>query len=394
MNSSVKVRELHYLTKSLLFAIPAVSIGIQISTWTAFALSDLKDKVDFGAFYRAGWLLRSSQTARLYPTNPPTFDFIHPAYEALLFVPLTLLPPLGAYLVWLSVNLAILWLVLHVLRNQVEHLRSVFRFLPLALALAFLPVSYAIVQGQDSLLLTLLVALAFVKMKSGEDFYAGVLLGFGAFRFQFLIPVAALFLLWKMWRPIGGIFSGAACAVLASVAVTGISGQVQYLKLLCLLAKPTSQHVHRMSNLRAVLDASGIKSSIAVAVISLLALALLAWLGRKLNRAHALLFAVTASCLLSYHLFMHDMSVLVVPLLVATDIALSCADSTRLGLLGAAVISPEAIIMVGSANELWTCAIVPVLLVLALLNGLRSGRNHSPTPPLTPKLTVQTLFFA
>jgi hypothetical protein len=196
-------RELHYLAKSLLFAVPAISIGVQIPTWIEFALSDLKNHADFGTFYRAGWLVRTSQIDKLYPTNPPTFDFIHPAYEAPLFVPLTFLPPRAAQIAWMLTNLLIVGLIIYLLRDHVRHIRSA-RLLPMVLALAFFPVSYAIAQGQDSLLLTLLITLAFIKMERRQEFAAGILLGFGAFRFQFLVPIALLFLAWKMWKPISG----------------------------------------------------------------------------------------------------------------------------------------------------------------------------------------------
>jgi hypothetical protein len=348
--SIVRHRPLHYLAESLLFAIPAISIGIQISTWTVFAVSQMKYRVDFNAFYLAGWLARTSQIDKLYPLNPPTFDFIHPAYEAPLFVPLSFLPQRLAYLAWIGVNLFLVSLVVYLLRNEIKHLRSISRGFPIALALAFFPVPYAIAQGQDSILLAALVTLAFLKMKSGHQFSAGALLGFGAFRFQLLIPIALLFLAWKMWKPVIGMISGATVGLLGSIAVTGISGQLQYAKMLRLLANPSNQHVQRMSNLRALLFTSGVSSPLAVTVMSVLALALLGWLGRRLNPDRALLFAVGASCLVSYHLFLHDMSVLLIPLLLLADQAVERANYVVLGLLGAAIFLPEAIILAGSAK--------------------------------------------
>jgi glycosyl transferase family 87 len=373
-------RPLHYFAESLLFAIPAISIGIQISTWTAFAFSQMKNRVDFSAFYLAGWLVRTSQIDKLYPLHPPTFDFIHPAYEAPLFVPLSFLPPRIAYLVWIGVNLALVSLIVYLLRHRIKELRSIGRFFPIALAVAFFPVPYAIAQGQDSLLLAVLVALAFLKMKAGDEFSAGVLLGFGAFRFQLLIPIVLLFLAWKMWKPIAGVISGAGCALLASIAVTGISGQLQYVKMLLLLAQPSSQHVSRMSNLRGFLFAAGVSSPALILVMSIVALALLAWLGRKLNPVQALLFAVSAGCLVSYHVFLHDMSVLVIPLLLLADSAVSNADYRTLGLLGASIFLPEAIILSGSANAMWVCIAIPVIILSVLVSGSKQLTN--PAKPL------------
>jgi hypothetical protein len=355
-------RELHYLAKSLLFAIPAVSIGIQISTWIGFALSDMKDHVDFGTFYRAGWLIRTSQIDKLYPTNPPTFDFIHPAYEAPLFVPLTFLHPRAAQLVWMAVNLCMVLLTIYLLRDHFRYTRA--HHLAI-LALAFFPLTYAIAQGQDSLLLTILIGVAFIKLERGEHFAAGAMLGLAAFRFQFLLPIALLFLAWKMFKAIAGMTVGAGFCLLASIAVTGIPGQIQYVKMLRLLADPSSQPVHRMSNLRGVLDAANIQSPIALSILSLAVVLWLIWSGRKVSPEHKLLVAVTASCLLSYHLFMHDMSVLVIPLLLLFDAAMFTADYWVLGLLGACILAPEVIILYGSAYAMWACAIVPTLLLVA-----------------------------
>jgi hypothetical protein len=63
---------------------------------------------------------------------------------------------------------------------------------------------------------------------------------------------------------------------------------------------------------------------------------------------------------------MHDMSVLVVPLIVLADAAISNLTYRVLGLLGAAVLAPEVIILAGSADAMWMCAIVPMLLLLAI----------------------------
>jgi len=393
-------KDLHYVAKSLLFAFPAISIGAQISTWIGFALSDMKNHVDFSVFYNAGLFVRSGQIENLYP-NPPTFDFIHPAYEAPLFVPLTFLSPRCAYVAWIGVNLIVLSLLLWLIRRQLPNLSSISRVLPGALALAFFPIPYAMAQGQDSLLLAVLLSLSFLKFQKGDEFSAGVLLGFGAFRFQFLVPIGLLFLAWKLRKPVLGMISGGFCALLASIAVTGISGQVAYFKMLGLLAQPSNQHVHRMSNVRAVLFASGIESAPIVGFLSIAALILLAWLGSRCFRettisdtcgnvwapvlrisSQKLLFACAASCLLSYHLFLHDMSVLVIPLLILADVAILSSDYWTLGLLGVVILAPEVIILAGSANAMWACAVVPVLLLLALTYRPKALRNPAKHPQL------------
>lgn len=362
-----KPRELHYLAKALLLAIPAISIGIQIPTWI-FAFSEYKNRLDFFAYYEAGYLLRTAQVSQFYQrTQPASFGFIHPAYEALVFLPLSFLSARVAYVVWIVVGLVVVWLILRMLRNEVNGLRSFSTIMPWALTLAFFPVSYAIDQGQDSLLLALLVVLAFKQVKTGKDFYAGLLVGLGMFRFQILFPMAILFLFWKSWKLLGGMFISAVGALCASLVITGMSGQLQYFRLLRLLAKPSSQNLQEMTNLRATFAAAGVTSSHVVLGVSVLALLTLALAGRKLPPIDRFLFAVTGGCFLSYHLFLHDFSLLLLTLLIIANLSLERADYLGLSFAAVIILLPEVAIMAGSATALWVCALMPLLLLILLL---------------------------
>jgi glycosyl transferase family 87 len=362
-----KPRELHYLAKALILAIPAISIGIQIPTWM-FAFSEYKNRLDFFAYYEAGYFLRTAQASRFYQqTRPPSFGFIHPAYEALVFFPLSFLAPRMAYIVWIVVGLVIVWLILRNLKSEIECLYSFSVIMPWALTFAFFPVSYAIDQGQDSLILALLVVLAFKQVKTGKNFHCGLLLGLGMFRFQVLVPIAILFLFWKSWKLLGGIFASTVVALCASLAITGISGQLQYLRLLHLLADPANQNLKEMSNLRSVLAALGTTSSHVVLGLSALVLIILSLAGQKLTEADRFLFAVTGGCLLSYHLFIHDFCLLLLPLLVVTNLSVKRVDYLGLSFAAVIILLPEVAITVGSATALWACALIPVLLLIFML---------------------------
>lgn len=366
-------RELHYLAKALLLAIPAILIGIQISIWIFFTLSEYKNRVDFFAYYEAGYLLRTGQVSRFYhQIQPPWFGFIHPAYEALLFVPLSFLAPRIAYLVWIFVGLVVVGLILRILRNEVAFLKSLSPVMPWALTLAFFPVPYALAQGQDSLLLALLIVLAFKQVKSRQDFSAGVLLGLGIFRFQILVPMAVMFLFWKSWKLLGGMFISAAGALYASLVITGISGQAQYLRLLRLLSNPSNQNLQEMTNLRSVLAAVGVTSPHVVLAVSSLVLVTLAWAGHKSVRSDSFLLAVAASCFLSYHLFLHDVSLLLLPLLIIANLFVKRADYWGLSCAAVIMLLPEAAIIAGSATALWICALMPLLVMFSLRRSQQS----------------------
>ena len=92
----------------------------------------------------------------------------HPPFEALLFVPFTLLEYWPAYLVWTALNLIMLAISVLILRRQFPQLGAV---PPLVLGLgatAFFPVVSGIFQGQDVILLLFLFVLAVVCLDRGK----------------------------------------------------------------------------------------------------------------------------------------------------------------------------------------------------------------------------------
>jgi hypothetical protein len=358
---------LHYLVRTLLLAVPAISIGIQVSTWISFALGQDKNRADFFAYYAAGFMLRTGKISAFYhQIHPPSFGFIHPAYEALLVVPFTFFTPSRAYIAWILVGLAIVGAILRILRFQLHHLGAISPILPVALALAFFPVTYALAQGQDSILLALLMVLAFTQIQDRREYCAGILLGLGVFRFQILLPIVILLVLWKWWKILAGAFTSSACMLGCSVAITGARGQLQYLKLLRQLADPANQYVQQMPNVRGVLAAFGVVSFPLILVISGLALMWVMLLGRKMPPSHAFLLAVAAASLLSFHGYLHDLSLLLLPFLVLSDFFIERRDYPGLAVLGLLVLMPLAAIMAGSIMVLWICALIPFSLLLLL----------------------------
>src|SRR5438552_18182608 len=133
-----------------------------------------------------------------------TLPFLRPAYEALLFVPFSFLSYRTAYFAFLGLNAILLAVSYQLLRPKLENLARIYRWLPAALFLAYLPIAAALIQGQDSIVLLTLFTLVLVSLESGNEFAAGAILGVGAFKFQLVIPVALLFLAWRRWRCAAG----------------------------------------------------------------------------------------------------------------------------------------------------------------------------------------------
>ena len=198
-----------YYVRGLALGIPAILLGIQITGWLFFIPAIFDGHADFRNFYSAGYMVRAGDARSLYSYETEkvyqdrlisqeslALPFIHPAYEALLFVPLSLLPFHAAYFAFLAVNLGLLAICYRLLRSHMRNLAAVWHGLPAAMFL-FLPIAGTLMKGQDSILLLTLITAATLCLGERREFSAGALLALGLFRFQVVIPIAVLFLIWR-----------------------------------------------------------------------------------------------------------------------------------------------------------------------------------------------------
>lgn len=347
---SSPTRQLPYYVKALAMAIPALMLGFQISGWIFFAASIRDGHPDFRANYTAGYLVRTGHARDVY-----TYDvikkvqdaiisrevvgmpFIHPAYEALLFAPYSLLGFHAAYFAFLGTNLLILFLCFRALGPKLGGLAQTWPLLPAAVLITFLPVAAALMQEQDSILLLGLLTVAAAMLDEGKEFKAGFIVGLGLFRLQLVIPIAAAFILWRRWRFVAGFSSAGAAVLSASVRLTGITATKAYLGQLASMSYGGSpldrvryyQPITHMGNLRAFVFgvASGWLSPawIQIVTLALSAAVMLCLLvfTRYARGSQALLVATTASIIVSYHCFIHDMSILVLPVAIGLSLALA-----------------------------------------------------------------------
>jgi hypothetical protein len=329
----MKHEPIPYYVKALLMAIPALLIGIQIPSWLVLIPSlQSARQSDFRVFYTPGYMLRKGNASEIYSltalrrveeqivaSDRATVPFLHPSYEILLFAPLTYLPFHSAYLVWAGVNLLIIVLIYWLLRPRLQLLESHLIWLPAALLLAFVPIPFALMAGQDSLLLLLLMVLAFRRSEASQ-FQAGLLFGLGMFRFQILFAMLGLFLLWRMWRFIAGCFLSATAVAVMSIVVSGLKSQFRYLALLKQMASLSAIDplIARMPNLRGLMLSAGFGAA-SVAIVSLLIFSFTAWKGAQLRTEKQFLVAISAACLVTPYLFLHDLSVLALPLTMAVE---------------------------------------------------------------------------
>jgi len=215
----------------------------------AFFLWRVRDQIaradpDFTIFFTAGNILREKRGADLY--NPRTqqeiqaefsadpeirkgpLPYIHPPYEALLFVPLTLLSYSAAFAVWECLNLLILFVVCLLLRNSLSCLGEGRAWQLLVLCLAFFPVLANFHQGQDAILLLLIVVVAFRCLEREENFAAGCWLALAIFKYHLILPLALVLAIWKGRKLLLGFVTVAVAVVIVSLGIVGWHGAMRY----------------------------------------------------------------------------------------------------------------------------------------------------------------------
>lgn len=262
--------------------------------------------------------------------NPQGPDNLHPPFELLIFTPLAALPYRVAYLVWYCCNSLMLMSVLLALWKHIPELHSHLRLLLFAGATAY-PVLVSLSQGQDSILLLLLLTLSFLSLKEGHEFRAGVALGMGMFKFLLVGPIVLGLMVARRWRTLAAYGVTCVALLLASFALIGAKAATSYWFFIFRFGRvtPPVAKLNRMPSLREFSHALVPKSVPAmwvdVVVIGLSVLILAFVLVRCANAARAevldLRFSmlVTTATVISYHFFVHNATILLLPVLLAAN---------------------------------------------------------------------------
>ncbi len=332
-------------------------------TWAvAFVLlskvgeSDAVSKVDFTIFYSGARVVLEGNADRFYDlsvqseiqerlfgrANPMPFN--HLPYELLPFLPLGLLPLRIAYTIFGAVNAGIAIAIVVLLQKdrsaaikaaETSSERQVVRSgavlleprNPLALTLfviLFLPVWVALGQGQDSLLLLFFIVLAYRHLTRGHFLAAGFFIGLTVFKFQIALPLLALLLLRGGRRFALGATCAIASVLIVSIALVGWNELLEYPAFIVQMDQGDlsgTMEGRKMSNLRGFTETiAGAKVPLLLHVVlhvtfGLLAL-LLCWRSR-LPDSRYFGVAVLIAAILSYHMYTHDLSLLLLPLLIA-----------------------------------------------------------------------------
>lgn len=340
-NATVPVPEIDHSVprlwpRELLLGLMPLLIGFQIIAGIIYLPISLHGLADFRTLYASAYMTRTHHGHEIYDITkllqfkeklaplgrpfPQPMD--HPAYENIFFLPLSYLPYRTAFLAFVCVNVVVLGLCSWLLQPTLRILSLRWRLFPILLFISFFPVTRAITQGQDSVFLLALLAGAFVFFESEREFSAGLLTGAGFFKFQIVIPIALLFLMWRRWRFSLGFLLSATAALLVSWILVGTEGARQYASILMDLSLKlrtdadvvrTSASPLSMLNLRGLISAmfrflghGWIQALILGSSIAVLVLA-----ARRKPSMHT---AIVTAALVSYHLYVQDASILIIPI--------------------------------------------------------------------------------
>ncbi len=314
---------------------------------------------DFATFYTAGKILQRGDATHLYDAKVQhaiqeefipisvskrgtMLPYIHPPFEALLFLPLAGFSYAMAYLIWLAINLALLFSIPYWLFHFFPALNAMPRYVWFFAIFGFFPIFRALQQGQDTILLLVFYCAAYATMRQGKDVYAGGLLGLGLLKFHLVLPFAAALIFSHRKRFFAGFLPVAFILGVISVGLAGASGVLAYPKFVWEMEHSKSYAWVNLSNtlnlrglLYEMLPAGSRLQAIALTVLSVGILGAASWFWRQTDdlgpgedRARfpldlAFAVSVIATVLVSYHTFVHDWTILLLPIFLLSEMLLS-----------------------------------------------------------------------
>ena len=265
---------------------------------------------DFTVFYHGAQLVRAGQVAQLHDLHPP--------FEELLFVPLTYLSYFPAYVVWTLLNVVMMLLSLGLVRKtfaETKQLSPLFLILSVA---AFAPAVRALIQGQDSILLLLLVTLSLFLLARSRIGMAGAVLGCGLFKFHLVLPLALVLAVRRprLWL---GLCPVAVVLVAIWATMTGWHGIADYGHAVVYVENhgAAGTRIAAMPNFRGLIaelaeKSGGSSATVAAIGCAAVVLGIVLWkVGRRATGTRFAFAVASVTCILvGYHAVIHDLTLL------------------------------------------------------------------------------------
>ncbi len=306
-------------------------------------------QADFSCFYRAGRMVLAGDGARVYELNAErrydarlktsfvdsgghsfSLPFVFAPFVLVVFAPLSLLPYPQAELLWYGMNVGMLLTFPFLVRNR---LRWNQRTLILALVAPafFVPVLLALMQGQPAILLLVIFALTLANLAERNELRAGAWLAMATFKPQLVIPVLLTLAVMRKWKTLTAF--GVGCLLLfgISVGIVGWRATLTYPRAVMEFSRLSGsiggEHPGNMPNLRGFLTvslpaqiSSVVQTRIILVATAGLLLAMLFCLRRSREFSPvSFSLVLTITVLVSYHAYLHDFALLVLPCILLAD---------------------------------------------------------------------------
>jgi Glycosyltransferase family 87 len=304
---------------------------------------------DFTIYYTAGTIVRGGMGHKLFDdvtqfnvqktfapdvaTRLAALPFNHPPFEALLFVPFSYLSYRVAFLFWALANLALLAVCKTLLQFYVPLLLKWPSPVWTLAAFVFFPIFFALLQGQDSILLLFFYVLTFISLKNERFLSAGAWLGCGLFKFHLVLPFLFLLLLQerniqRRKKILAGFLSVGTVLGVVSIAVVGVQQMISYPRYVLALEATMAKGAimpSDMPNLRGVLFLVTSNMRHFDSLVVVLSAVLFLFAARKMQSLGDDIFdlkfslAVLTTMLVSYHGLGYDLCVLALPVLLLAE---------------------------------------------------------------------------
>jgi hypothetical protein len=294
---------------------------------------------DYIAFHTAAQLISSGHASLLYDHDafvnvqdhllqglaPGFYDaYRNPPFFALIYTPLARLDLLQGFVAWGVVSLACLGLSIKLLLDEVPALSPRWRGL-LIFILAFAPVYFGLIDGENatvSLLLYVLIYRAFVHR---QDRALGVWAALGLFKPQLFFIFPLIFLITRRWQSLLTYAITATALTVISLALVGADGLQAWVRVLLDHEGGNAlANGWRMASAKSFLDTllPGGLGPVALLIYVLVSVALLALLWQAWRRPTLdlpIAFALTSlvAVLVDPHLVDYDLTILVAAGVVA-----------------------------------------------------------------------------
>ena len=352
---------------------------------------------DFVHFYTQGVITREHNAHALYDIDAMAavvdrvvpvavevrFPPVYGPQVGLLFAPLARVPYVTAMLTWLGLTILGYFGCVYLVWRTSPALRTR-RWLTLVLALGAPGLHFTLSFGQASLVGLVCFTLMWLALRSGRAFLAGLAAGALAYKPQFGVVAAFVFVLAGEWRVVWGAVVAMAAQFAAAWAYWGYAIFPAYVRALARLPgvidamEPDKDLMH---SLRSSLQLAGLPAGVSLVVsvalsAAIVAIAVLCWRTRgPLAPRYGVL--VLATLLVNPHSYAYDLLLLAPALLVTWDWAHGpgCRTPSAVASLAAFVyVAPLLTIAVSAVPIQWS--VVGFLVLGAALADQLLRRGH------------------